>query len=271
MIARRTLDKKYIEWNKRWSAPYGKTFSLSPLFPLTITQEYIKEHITFINIPLISYLGPFSLKANSSTRTYEYPWAFYVTKLEKGMNVVEIGGGLSGLQFVLSKTGLNVTNVDPGNSERHWQHNFRQIEILNKAFGTDVKLITKRVKEAKFENGTIDRVFCISVIEHLSEAEISSIFTNVYKILKKGGYFILTVDLFLDLFPFTHKKRNKWGTNVAINTLIKNYDFELYIGEKSELFGFEEFQPKEILEKLPDYYMGSSWPVIPQLLVLRKV
>lgn len=270
MIARRTLNKIYIDWNKKWSAPFGKSFNIT-LFPFTISSDFIKQHISLYNIPLIKYLGPFSLKANSSTRIYEYPWAYYITKLEKGMKVVEIGGGISGFQFVLSKSGMNVINVDPGDSRKNWEHNLRQIDILNKAFGTNVKLILKRLEDTKLEKGSVDRVFCISVIEHLTETEISSIFKSVSKILKRNGYFILTVDLFLDLFPFTHKKRNKWGTNIPVNSLIKKYGFEMTIGEKSELYGFQEFQPKNILEGLPNYFMGVSWPVVPQLLLLQKV
>ena len=45
--------------------------------------------------------GPFGGQGNNSTREFEYPWCFHTAKLETGMHVLEVGGGLAGFQFVL--------------------------------------------------------------------------------------------------------------------------------------------------------------------------
>jgi len=215
-------------------------------------------------------LGMFAFQDNSFTRSAEYPWAFTATKLKKRMKVVEIGGGLSGFQFVLSKSGMRVSNVDPGEEKYGWGYSSKQIDLMNRAFDSDVTYIPKTLDQAGIAPNSIDRVYCISVIEHLSPMEQKQIMKHAYKILKKGGYFILTVDLFLDIYPFTQKQTNKWGSNASIKELISGTRFKLHIGHKNELTGFTEFDEKKILENLSSYLLGTDYPVLTQAFVLKK-
>src|SRR3989344_1532330 len=99
------LSKKFVKWNKLWQAPYE---------------------------------GMFSYQSNNITRYFEYPWAFYAVKLKKGMNILDFGGGLSGLQFVLYKCGVKAHNVDPGIKNPKWAVNEKMINKLNKKFDTKV-------------------------------------------------------------------------------------------------------------------------------------
>ena len=69
-----------------------------------------------------SLRGPFTIQDNNTTRRAEYPWAYFATPLEPGLQVLELGGSLAGFQFVLDRAGCRVTNVDPGNEShgRGW-------------------------------------------------------------------------------------------------------------------------------------------------------
>lgn len=273
MIAKRELTKNYRMWNSKWKSPYGLKYSLI-IFNIKVTIDFLYlRYNKFLNNLTITkkLLGMFAFQDNSSTRIVEYPWAFLSTPLESGMNAVEIGGGLSGFQFVLSKCGLNVTNIDPGDPTHNWNCTAQQIEVMNKAFGTNVKFIPNSISKANLEIGSIDRIFCISVMEHLNLHDRKEIIKNSYKSLKTGGYLIMSVDLFLDLFPFSSKSRNKWGKNISIRDLVSYPNFEMVNGVKGELCGFKEFECSNVLGELSNLFLSKDWPVLAQLFILKKV
>src|SRR5207247_10699380 len=115
---------------------------------------------------LVRY-GKFGFQGNNSTRVVEFPWAYHAGQTSAGMRVLEVGGGLSGLQFVLSAEGCVVTNVDPGDEPYHaWDGSPHVHQRLTEAFGTDVALALVRAEDFVAPAGSFDRIFCISVIEH---------------------------------------------------------------------------------------------------------
>lgn len=270
MILSKKLSSNFTEWNKKWVAPNN-------IHHFSFMRELIKIDlvIPFEKLPNVLYYliphigGIFSFQRNSKTREVEYPAVYFATNLDKSMKVVEIGGGLSGFQFVLSKQGLSVQNVDPGDPEYNWNYTQRQHYLINKAFGTNVQLISKSIDQVDIESNSVDRVFCISVVEHLKLNERKAIAENIYRIIKPGGYAIFTADLFLDIFPFTKKKQNRWGANASIYEFIKTSKLKLVKGNKKELFGFPEFEKSYVLENLSHYCLGD-WPVVSQLFVLQK-
>jgi len=224
--------------------------------------------------------GPFGYEANNATRTFEYPWAYHSVPIRAGDNIVEIGGGLSGFQFVLSKAGCKVTNVDPGGegSGSLLPLEEKNIASLNRWFGTNVKFVKQRIETLELDAESQDRVYTISVIEHLTFEEIERVVDCVFRILKKGGFLVMTVDLFLNLLPFTSRVKNEWGTNVDLRWLSRLQPLEVAQGLPSELFGFPEFDPQYILSNLEKYMIGLSdlenmmysYPCLTQCLVLRK-
>ena len=138
MIARRSIPPEHERWNERWGAPFGNRW-------------YVWTRTAPCGRPLLDRLwfgrslrrrGPFSLQANNTTRRAEYPWAFHAVPLREGMRVVEIGGGLSGFQFVVASLGCDVLNVDPGMEShgRGWPVDADAIDSVNRAFGTRVRL-----------------------------------------------------------------------------------------------------------------------------------
>lgn len=264
MIGTKEHLNDFEKWNKTWGAPFGAPVQYP--FPYNISQKLDPKEER-----QIQEKGYFGFQPNNDTRAIEYPWAFHSSNLEKGMRVLEIGGGLGGFQFVLSRMGMSVDNVDPGMEDLQWPVSAEAISRLNKAFNTNVRLIKKPIHETDLEAEKYDRIFCISVIEHLPEDLIRSSVLKAHSYLKRGGLFVLTVDLFLNIFPFCTREDNMFGKNIKITSIADESLFEIKVGNKSELFGYPEFNTDEILGNLDRYYIGHGYPVLAQMIVLQKI
>jgi SAM-dependent methyltransferase len=263
MLARMILEPRFVDWNRQWGAPFGVEGRAVDhhAFGGLMTTDACKE---------ISRLGMFSAQPNNSTRLVEYPWAYFNADLRPSMNVLEIGGGLSGFQFVLSREGHVVDNVDPGMEAFGFQINAASVDALNHLFGTNVTIMTCDIENADLAKGSYDRAFSLSVLEHLSVDTIAAVMNKVYDALKPGGLFVLTVDLFLDVRPFANKDANQWGRNVPISTLIDSSRFELVHGVREELYGFAEFDVHKILRNAQHYFIGRNYPTLIQTIVLKR-
>src|SRR4051812_24925362 len=99
MLAPRALPQHYIDWNRRNGAPAGRILRGGRLLGRTRAG--------------VRWRGPFAWQENNSTRAFEFPWAYeQITSRNGPLRVLEIGGGVSGLQFVLAREGHRVTNID---------------------------------------------------------------------------------------------------------------------------------------------------------------
>ena len=91
----------------------------------------------------------------------------------------------------------------------------------------------------------------------------------IYDLLKPGGYFVLTLDLFLNLAPFCSRETNEYGSNISARLIAEAAPFELHEGERRELLGYDEFDPDRILSTLEQFMIGD-YPALAQLMVLKK-
>jgi 2-polyprenyl-3-methyl-5-hydroxy-6-metoxy-1,4-benzoquinol methylase len=264
MLARMMMEPRFLDWNRRWGAPFGR--EKQPVDPNAFGNAVgaaAREEI--------SRLGMFSAQPNNSTRVFEYPWAYFAAGLHAPMKVLEIGGGLSGFQFVLSREGHDVDNVDPGQEAFGFQISPASVNALNEMFDTRVNIMQCEVETAQLTGGAYDRAFSLSVLEHLSADAIAAVMDKVHAALKPGGLFVLTVDLFLDVAPFRAAEANKWGRNIPITTLIDSSKFELVHGSRDELYGFDEFDAQSVLRNVHHYFVGRNYPTLIQTIVLRSV
>ncbi|MGW0520089.1 class I SAM-dependent methyltransferase [Crossiella sp. NPDC003009] len=268
MIGRKDLPAEYLAWNKRWGAPFGH----GPARELSLRERFAH--------PDRASLGPFAFQHPSLTRCFEYPWAFDTAQPEPGMRVVEVGGGLAGFQFVLAESGCAVTTVDPAATEGTSQWNGPTYQVswaltpethqqLNTTFGTEVRLIGDRLQDCALPDGTFDRVFCLSVLEHVPAKEARGMLERAVALLRPGGLLILTVDLFLDVRPFGVLTGNSWGGNLDLHELLTGLGADLVAGDKRELLGFPEFDFDRVVRLIPELLIGA-YPVLSQALALRR-
>ena len=190
--------------------------------------------------------------------------------MRPSLRVLDIGGSLAGLQFVLDREGCEVVNVDPGEDSRGrgWPVRPETFERLNRAFGTQVTLRNCFVEQAKLEDASFDRAVSISVLEHVPEHDLESILNHVRRALKPGGLFVVTLDLFLDVEPFAPAKSNIFGHNIDARWLVETSGLELVSGNRAELHGFPEFEPERIRAR--DDLLVGRYPAMVQAMVLRK-
>lgn len=260
MLAAAEIPEKYLQWNQHWGAPFGRAWSR--LIPRTCRT-----------LPGIANLcGFFAFQTNNDTRAFEYPWACSMLLPKQGKDILEIGGGVSGLQFVLDQLGYRVTNVDPGKSARGkgWPVTTDIIATLNKQFGTGVELKNCFIEDAGIKDGCHDRVLSISTIEHLPDDDIQSVLQQVCRVLKPKGLFVITLDLFLDIEPFAAAPTNRYGKNVSAKWLVEQSGLTLVHGNPAELYGFPAFDPIEVHKNRDRYLVGSGYPAMVQTMVLQK-
>ncbi|RSM44868.1 class I SAM-dependent methyltransferase [Amycolatopsis balhimycina DSM 5908] len=268
MIATKELPEQYGEWNWRWGAPFGFSVENSVDVRHRFDDEDPKRY------------GPFGFQRNSLTRFYEYPWAFFTADLQPGMRVIDVGGWLSGFQVTLADAGCEVFNVDPSVPEdTRWTTSLKENQpntardqhaTFLSYFDADVTLIERPLQAVDLPEGTFDRIFAISVLEHVDQGEAGEIVDAMRRLLKPGGRAVLTIDLFFDLPPFGMLPRNFWGINIDVGALVKNSGMDMVHGNPAELLGFPEFDPERVVANIDSYNLSALYPVASQLVVLEK-
>lgn len=257
MLAPRKLPREFAKWNRRWHAPLGR-------------YDLIARRLGRRNSLAMRYRGPFGYQTNNSTRVYEYPWAYHqISKLRRPLRIVELGAGLSGLQFVLAQEGHRVTNVDPGLAAAGVGFALDQ-QLHRKlccTFRSPVELVSATLGRASIPDGSVDVLLSISALEHFAVEDVEELTIHARRVLHKGGVVILTVDLFLDLHPFGYARSNMYGRNVDLRDLLERASLDLLTGNREELFGFAEFDPRQILSRLSTYHLGTGYPALAQCLV----
>jgi SAM-dependent methyltransferase len=263
VIGRQPLPDEYVAWNSRWGVPFG----LPAAAGVRLSQRLAEPRREY---------GPFAFQMYSGTRSFEYPWAYFAAAAGPGARVLDVGGGTSGLQFVLAQEGCEVVNVDPSVAESDgwpmapWELSQDLYERLNRVFGTGVRLVQKRLQDAELAEGSFDRVVCLSVLEHIEADAARDVVEHAVRLLAPGGLLVATIDLFFDLRPFGVLDRNGYGTNLDVCRLIDGVGAELVQGDPRELYGFPEFDRDRLVDLLPELYMAPKYPCVAQALVLRK-
>ena len=262
MLAPRDLPPGYAEWNRRHRAPSGRSLN-------RITYRLGFARPTRASV---AYRGLFAWQPNNSSRAYEYPWVSeQVSRLGDELTIVDVGGGLAGLQFVLAKDGHRVINVDPGLQAEGVgfdleAHSHAQ---LSQWLGAPVALISSPMQRAGLAPKSIDVALSVSTIEHLTPSDLTGLAKTLPTVLKPTGRAIFTIDLFLDLHPFTTQRENRWGVNIDVAELLREARLELVGGDSSQLYGFPAFDVDAIARSLPELLIGQGWPTLTQLVVAQ--
>jgi SAM-dependent methyltransferase len=195
-----------------------------------------------------SHSGPFSMyRYYHSTRIWEYPWAWHVAPVRPGMRVLDVGGALCGFSLTLARAGAEVVVVDP---DHDLQSPPPLFDRWTRAFGVTVRTFRGDAMEFPEPPGTFDVAYCLSVIEHVPTAELRKrLMMGVHRQLRRGGLFVLTIDVALWLHPFTREAGLPELRNVSVAELMSYAPFQLVFGKEAELIGMPGFDPTAILRR----------------------
>ena len=185
------------------------------------------------------------------------------------MRILEVGGGLSGLQFVLAMERNGVINVDPGQDDVGWKYRSELHRGLCRALHAPVQLFRKKIDSLEAPPHSFDVVLSVSALEHFSDTDLAAVADAVKRLLKPDGIVVTTIDLFLDLQPFSGREHNEWGRNLDVRKFLNMAGLKLDDGSPTELLGFSEFRPAQILGNLAIYLVGEYYPTLSQCFVAR--
>jgi hypothetical protein len=265
MLAPRRLPPHFERWNRQQKLD----FALS-LYGIALRRTGVVR-ILALRPRVARLCGPFLWQPNSATRLFEYPWAHQtIASLGRTLRVVEVGGGLSGMQWVLASDGHQVINVDPGLAAagKGWSLNPNLHHRLSSAFGGAVDLRPATIGAAGIPDHSVDVLLSISTLEHMTREDVTEFCRHARRVIRDDGLAIISIDLFLDLAPFTNKASNRYGRNVDVRGLLDDAGLELAAGTPSELFGFPAFATEAIQAHAGDYLRGR-YPAFAQCLVAR--
>lgn len=144
-----------------------------------------------------------------SMRKFEYPFAYLATPLAEGMTVLDAGCSIDPFAPFLSSKGFIAQGVD--NFASHdvpWDPDlgifkgrytgWNKVQVyagyLKNELDIAVSYHNNDMVSTKFDDQYFDRIFCISVLEHLPRYKVGVVFDEWRRILARDGFVILTVD-----------------------------------------------------------------------------
>ena len=143
------------------------------------------------------------------SRLWEYPWAALSADLKKGMRVLDVGSGGSVFPHFLAAQGCEVHSADPSLDEgtRLTIGKKKRLglslgiatgwglppKVRNSAFA--VAYVPDSVQDLTYPDRYFDRVFCLSVMEHIPETEWPQCMRQMTRVLRGGGRLVMTLDM----------------------------------------------------------------------------
>ena len=131
------------------------------------------------------------------SRVWEYPYVFHhlrklrlVLSTEKSPIAVDLGSGVTFFPFSIAHMGFEVVCADIDKTcERDIK---RAIKVVPSSPG---KVSFRLIEGTRlpFDDSEVDVIFCISLLEHIPD--FVTVVSEVFRILRNGGIFLLTIDL----------------------------------------------------------------------------
>lgn len=177
------------------------------------------------------------------SRVWEYPYIYYhIKKLRKMFNdnitpkVIDFGCGVTFFPFMVAKLGYNVLCIDRDPVCR--RDILKAIQYIDYNPG-ELNFIRTTDNKLPFKNEEIDVIYSISVFEHIKNFD--EILSEISRILKPNGLFLLTVDI--DLRGDARLNKNDYKE--LVNYLYQYFNF-LYLDKT--------IHPMDILTSLNSKY-----------------
>lgn len=141
-------------------------------------------------------LGLFHLPRQPSplhwSRQIEWPWAIEAAELNGEHVCLDVGGGWSVLKYAIANRSKMVVSIDAD------EPSVLAAERTTKVMGfPNVTHLVRDGRGLEFPDDCFDRVFCVSVLEHVKERRLD-LLREAARVLKPGGAMLLTMDVAFD-------------------------------------------------------------------------
>lgn len=130
-----------------------------------------------------------------AARMWEYPFALLSAELQPEMRCADVGCGMTAFTVYLKEVAqCEVVGVDPDvfDAGIHYKGHGVNKEFVRK---TGLNVVQCGMEAITLPSNTFDRVFCLSVIEHLPPEIARRGVQEMARIVKPGGRLIITVDV----------------------------------------------------------------------------
>lgn len=159
-------------------------------------------------------VGMLDKPAFYASRLWEYPFCILSADLAPGMKVADIGCGMTGFTLYLKDVaGCDVTGIDPDIFEegnKYFTHGVSR-EFINR---TGLTILKGDFDYIPIETDSQDRVFCVSVMEHVEPHVRRRGIQEIARILKPGGRAIITVDMSMTGFELNRPLDIVWDSGL---------------------------------------------------------
>lgn len=160
-------------------------------------QHNLSDHTEINNQRFPWSKGMFGKPSIYVSRMWEYPYAILASDLKQEMTCADIGCGTSPFTIYLSELcgKNNVTGFDPDEIKGAGLHStFGANRELLQSLGINYK--RDNMDKLNAPDNSFDRVYCISVLEHIEETAVwQKGVREMVRILKPGGRLIITMDI----------------------------------------------------------------------------
>ncbi len=197
-------------------------------------------------------------------RKVEYPWVIFNGQLFQKSKILDVGSGPSMFPMYLSSLGNEVVSID--NDEVLMKY---VCPKLAEWCETKVEYRIGDATKINFDDNTFDRVFCVSVLEHLEEEFGNRDQTNFHtknldikainemlRVLKPGGLLVMTVDWSENL-----EDHRSYKLDDIYNRMLKDYQ-KLLVKNEKPIINWNELKKKHLdaEKKFPPYnYLVEGW------------
>lgn len=122
------------------------------------------------------------------SREWEYPWAVLNAELAPGMRVVDLGcGGSPLLPYLARERGCIGVGIDTNFKSTTGRNNLRGFKEAPEKLFPEITWLQESMAEISLADSSMDRAFCISVMEHVARPVVEQTLAHVHRILRPGG------------------------------------------------------------------------------------
>lgn len=130
------------------------------------------------------------------SREWEYPWAVINAQARPGMTVVDLGcGGAPLLPYLSRRVGCVCWGVEQKYLSTTGTHTLRGFVQDPSVQYPEITWLIESMAALSLGDASMDRVFCISVLEHVHPKIAADTMQETSRVLKPGGLALITTDV----------------------------------------------------------------------------